>query len=220
MFFPDFLRGRIRVALALCVLALVLMGACSKKKKPNEPEVPVAPIANSPRNALALLEWSWDQRDVAAYRTVFTEDYLYDFAVSDSQLVGVHIDRAQELVIANHLFVQGAPGHPAATGISFGLDNVINFQADDRPGKDATVHKRATSNVRLVVNTPGPDYSITGTAIFYLTRGDSALIPQELIDAGARRDSTRWYVDHWTDTSDCPAGKACVTVGRIKLAYR
>jgi hypothetical protein len=219
MLVPDFLRGRIRVALAVSVLALVLAVACSKSsKKPNEPEVPVAPTPNSPRNALALLEWCWDQRNPTVYRRVFTNDFGYDFAASDT--IPTVIDRTEELAIANNLFVQGVTGHPAATVISFGLDNTLYFQPDDRPGKgDARFHQRVRSNVRLVVNTPGPDYSTTGQAIFYVTRGDSAAIPPDLVAAGAVPDSTRWYVDHWTDVTDCPAGKSCVTVGKIKAAY-
>jgi hypothetical protein len=32
-----------------------------------------------------------------------------------------------------------------------------------------------------------------------VVRGDSALIPQELVSRGFRPDSTRWYVDQWND---------------------
>lgn len=212
----QFLRGRTRVTTAL--LVLVLVASCGKSsKKPTDPEVPVPPTPNSPQNALKLLEWCWDQRKADTYREVFTDDFLYDFAPSDT--IGITINRTEELAIAENLFSQGVPGKPAATGIVFGLDNPLAVTNDDRPGKSATHHKRIATSVRLNVNTPGPDYSTSGNAVFYLTRGDSALIPADLVARGFTADPARWYVDRWSDVTVCPAGKKCVTVGTVKLAY-
>jgi len=212
----QFLRGRTRVSSAL--LVLVLIASCSKSsKKPTDPELPVPPTPNSPQNALKLLEWCWDQRKADTYRDVFTDDFLYDFASSDT--IGITINRTEELAIAENLFTQGVLGQPAATGIVFGLDNVLVVTDDDRPGKNPVHHKRIATNVRLIVNTPGTDYSTSGAAVFYVTRGDSALIPADLVARGFTADSTRWYVDRWSDVTVCPAGKKCVTVGTVKLAY-
>ncbi len=201
------------------MLLILLIGACGKSsKKSTEPEVPVAPTPNSPQNALALLVYSWEQRSPAAYKTVFTEDYLFDFAPSDSMGAAV-VDRTEELAVANNLFVTGRPGHPVATSIYFKLDPSLIVVADDRPGHLARWHKRITSNVRVNVNSTGPDYSVLDHAVFYVTRGDSAHIPADLIAAGATPDSTRWYVDHWTDDTFCPDTKSCSTIGKIKIAY-
>ncbi len=216
----QFLRGRTRVTTAVLVLALVA-GCGTSSKKPIEPEVPVAPTPNSPQNALKLLEWSWDQRDTTAYRNVFTDDFVYAFAPSDSQSIGVAINRTEELAIAENLFSQGGPlpGKPAATSIVFGLDNLLVATDDDRPGKSPVHHKRIATNVRLIVNTPGTDYSTSGAAVFYVTRGDSALIPADMAARGFIADPTRWYVDRWSDVTACPDGKSCVTVGKVKIAY-
>jgi len=57
---------------------------------------------------------------------------------------------------------------------------------------------------------------------FHLVRGDSALLPQELLDRGARRDSTRWYVERWDDETVGPAATLParnLTWGRLKLLY-
>jgi len=217
---PSIVRARLRsAAVVALVVAVGFVAACSKSKKPSQPEVPVAPTPDSPQHALALLEWCWDQRNADVYHEVFTDDFQYEFAPSDSQAIGATITRDEELAIATNLFVNGVPGHPAASSVFLGLDPTLVVQADDRPGKNSAWHKRIASDLRLIVTTPGPDYSTTGKATFYVTRGDSALIPAELVTRGFRPDSTRWYVDHWTDGTSCPLGKLCVTVGRIKLAY-
>ena len=49
----------------------------------------------------------------------------------------------------------------------------------------------------LTIKTEGnTEYRITGNARFFVVRGDSALIPQEL---SFRPDSNRWYIDQWRD---------------------
>jgi hypothetical protein len=210
------LRGRARVFSLLLVVA-VAVGCSGKKSRPQEPDVPVPPVPNSPINALALLEWCWDHRNATIYRDVFAADYVYTFAPADSQAIGVHLSRDEELAMAENLFSEGTPGHPAATSITFGLNPVLIVQNDDRPGKNGTWHKRIGTSVRLTVNTPGPDYSTVSEAVFYVTRGDSAVIPPDLVARGFTPDPARWYVDGWTDLTTCT--KACVTVGDVKLDY-
>jgi len=43
----------------------------------------------------------------------------------------------------------------------------------------------------------GNTLEVTGHALFFLTRGDSAVIPAELIARGFRPDSLRWWIDRW-----------------------
>jgi hypothetical protein len=45
----------------------------------------------------------------------------------------------------------------------------------------------------------GNSVEVTGNALFFLTRGDSAQIPPELIARGLRPDSTRWWMDRMED---------------------
>ena len=42
----------------------------------------------------------------------------------------------------------------------------------------------------------GVKYRIMGNARFFVVRGDSAMIPQEL---SFKPDSTRWYIERWED---------------------
>lgn len=218
-----FPRGRNRIAVRLLAPAVVALWAFAascggKSSKPVIPEVPVPPTPNSPANALRLLEWSWDQRSLSTYRDVLTDDFLFEFSPSDT--AGITVNRTEELEIAANLFTEGVPGHPAAGSVVFNVDNTLITTNDDRPGKtNSKWHKRIATSVRLIVSTTGPDYSTSGDAVFYFTRGDSAQIPADMVARGFGPDSTRWYVDHWADVTVCPVGKVCVSVGTIKLVY-
>ena len=55
-------------------------------------------------------------------------------------------------------------------------------------------------NVRLdIARGGGSGLHVLGQALFSMVRGDSARIPQELIDVGFHPDSTQWYVEGWRD---------------------
>ena len=53
---------------------------------------------------------------------------------------------------------------------------------------------------------PSRMVEITGSLLFFLTRGDSAAIPQQLIDRGLKPDSTRWWLDRMEDETLAGAG--------------
>jgi hypothetical protein len=225
---PKSDRGRHRGLLALVLSLAIAMpfAACSKKAEehPTQPETPTPPVPNSPENVIALIKWSWTQRDTAAYRQVFTDDYRYVFAASDSNPPANGLDRFQELAVGFHLFRTGSLSNPAATSITFDLSSV-NVFADDRPGRNPTVHKKVTASLYVVAITPGPDYSLRSDVSFYVTRGDSAAIPT---DTGASPDAGRWYVDRWQDDTVCLGNapvngdrvlESCLTVGKLKLDY-
>src|SRR5437762_5871656 len=63
------------------------------------------PIPNSPLNLLALYAWCWNKRDIDSYREIFTDDYQFRFAQSDTA-GNLYRDRAltreEELDIANN----------------------------------------------------------------------------------------------------------------------
>lgn len=204
--------------LVLGLVVLTLVAGCSKdSKKPDEPEVPVPPTPNTPLNALALVRYCWTQRDITTYEGVFSEDFLYEFSPTDGQGAAT-INRDEELAIARNLFAEGVTGHPAASSVLMTMEGSIVLP-DDRPGKNATWHKRISTTLRLTVRSSAPVYSTAGPEIFYVTRGDSAQIPAEMAARGFGPDPNRWYVDHWSDVFLCPAGKVCVTVGKVKLDY-
>ncbi len=217
--------------LVLLALTAAAAGCSSSSDDPVEPEVPIPPTPNTPSNAIKLLEWCWDERDAALYGDVFTDDFAYHFAVSDSQAIGTLIQRDDELQFANNLFVSGVPAPPAPAGalgplalpaasrVVFAVNPNLPVVGDSRPGKNPTWHKEIATLVTLSVTTSAGTYSILSDMRFFVTRGDSAQIPQELIDRGFQPDPNRWYVDTWVDETACPVDKRCQTVGRLKLDY-
>lgn len=209
--------GRWLVRLALA--ALVLSGCSGGGDKPDEPEVPVAPTPDTPANAVRLLEWCWEQLDEVTYRDVFTDDFFYAFSPADSVAGG--LDREDELHVAGNLFQTGAVGRPAATRIVFDLNATLTALPDSRPGKHPTWHKEIRSNgVRVIVITPAQTYSVVAPMTFYVVRGDSADIPQDLIDRGFTPNPNRWYVERWEDQTVCSSpDKPCPTLGDVKRDY-
>jgi hypothetical protein len=56
--------------------------------------------------------------------------------------------------------------------------------------------------------------SVTGSALFYVVRGDSALIPSEF-GTRFRGDSTRWWIERWEDeTAGASSPASAQPVGR------
>jgi hypothetical protein len=207
------------ILFAVILISSWVFGGCSKKGNGvTPPEIPVAPKPDTPQRAIALLEWCWDQRNKDTYREVFTADYEFQFAAPDSLPSDSVFNRIQELESAANLFVEGNGTEPPARSISLAFNPFLIVMADSRPGKNPKWHKEIATNYGLQINTDGQDYSLLGLVRFFVTRGDSALIPQELIDLGFAADSTRWYVDHWIDETTC--SKPCITFGTLKRIYQ
>ena len=205
-------------------VALLLLGGAGGCAKPFRPVVstpvvaPAPPTPDSPQSAVRLLEWCWDNRDITQYGQVFAGDYRFVFALGDSagnEFRDDPVTREVELDMARHLFVGGGAAAPA-TSIALNLDPTLLPLQDSRPGKNARWHKEVVSSVDLTVRTEGgAEYRILGNARFFVVRGDSALIPPEL---GLGPDSTRWYIDQWTDETLSGAGE--VSWGQLKAWYR
>jgi hypothetical protein len=217
---PRRLAGRWLVRIAAAALLVAGCGG-GGGDPPDGPEVPVPPTPDSPANAVRLLEWCWEQRDEVTYRDVFTNDFRYVFSPADSQAVGAGLDRDGELHVASNLFETGAVGRPAATRIVFDLNSTLQAFPDTRPGKHPTWHKEIRSNgVRVIVITPAQTYSVVAPTTFYVVRGDSALIPPDLIARGFTPDPNRWYVERWEDQTVCSSpDKPCPTLGDVKRDY-
>lgn len=167
-----------------------------------------APIPNSPSNCIKLFEWCYNNRAIDEYRELFTDDYVFRFAVGDSagQNRDRPVDREEELAIASNLFV-GSADRPPASRIVLDFDqNLIPFP-DTRPGKNGKWHKTIRTKVDLKVEVgDGSTLEVQGFALFYLVRGDSAAIPTDL--PGATKDSTRWWIEGWDDETIPPGGLA------------
>ena len=221
-------KSSIRALAGACAVALLLLGA-SGCFNPFDPRLAPTtgiyvppPTPNSPQNAIRLFEWCWNNRDITVYRQIFTDDFRFIFALGDSagnMFREDPVTREMELNIATNLFVGGGSAAPASS-IALILDPTIRALPDSRAGKNARWHSEIVTSVNLTIKTEdGAEYRIQGNARFFVVRGDSALIPQEL---GFGPDSTRWYIDQWHDetlkesaaTASDPAGPGDLLAGR------
>ncbi len=202
---PRPLRAR-----SLGVIAAALgLGACvaSGCFNPFDPRVSrVTGISQQPPEpssavgVLRLYEWCWNHRDPDRYRELFTDDYQFQFATADTAGNAYRdraLNREEELDIAANIFVRGNATTPPPSSISLVFDPNLVALPDGRRGKDGRVHKEIAAETLLRFEDPA--YEIKGTTRFFVVRGDSALLPQELIDRGFRRDSTRWYIERVED---------------------
>jgi hypothetical protein len=194
------------------------------------------PDPNTPVAAVEFLQWCWTHRDIAHYREIFTDDFGFKFAVTDSAGNPYYYDlwtREDELICAQHIF-------EAASSITLTFDGDLRDDPDFRAGKTDPVHRQVQiAHLTLTINwKDGGAFRVTGGALFYLVRGDSAAIPQELKDRGFKPVPTRWYIEGWEDQTNLgappasvlgkrglavPAGALpvkMVTWGRIKVLFR
>ena len=240
--------------IALLLLAL-LAAAIAGCFNPFDPRISVervvsspAPTPSSPAAAVKLFAWCWKNRDPARYTEVFTDDYRFIFGSGDSA-GNPYRDRPwvreDEMNMALHMFTGGADV-PPASDVFISIDPVLNAVVDPRPGHSFKCHRTITTTVDLKVTVTDASGTpsvtpIGGRALFYLVRGDSALIPSELIAKGFKPDSTRWWIERWEDQTVGANGAAArpaggpgalraaagaaartnsFTIGRLKLLYR
>ncbi|HEV2106577.1 MAG TPA: hypothetical protein VGU27_12690 [Candidatus Eisenbacteria bacterium] len=160
------------------------------------------PAPNTPSNCIRLFEWCWQNRSEHEYRTVFTDDYRFLFAQGDSAGNTYRQQpwrREDEMAMATNMFT-GSIGRTPARSITLSLDRTLVTFPDPRPGMNPIWHKTIRTSVSLQVQTGDEQsYEVTGFASFFLVRGDSAAIPNELTQQGFVRDSTRWWIEEWDD---------------------
>ena len=195
-----------RALTLLLVLAFALPASCSKTTRPHEIPPEAAPVANSPANAVRLLEWAWNHRNCDALSPLFTGDYVFAFAAGDSAGNPYRSSpwtREDELAASCNLFQN-------VQNLELYLDKTLIAFNDDRPGKNPKWHKTIRTKVNLIVTLDrgsGPEVNeVNGYAKFYLVRGDSAAIPADLVARGFTPDSTRWWMDRWDDETLPPGG--------------
>jgi hypothetical protein len=193
-------------AWALAVSAVLLLGGCFNPFAPrvsafrgvSEPP----PVPNSARAVLELFRWCWENRAIDEYREIFTDDYTFQFSERDSAGNAFRDRpwiREDEMVSATNLFVGGSATEPPASRITLDFENTLREFADSRPGKDPRYHKEIRAEVNLRVNRGESTFEVRGPGLFFLVRGDSAAIPEELQARGFGPDSTRWYIERWVD---------------------
>jgi len=226
----------IRLLAVFAAAALTLSGcfgsgdlptAAVVRLRDHTPPPEPAPAPDSPTNLVRLFAWCWNHRDLERYRELFTDDYRFAFASTDSAgnaYRDVPWTREDELICVEHIF-------DAAASISLVFTGDLRAEPDFRPGKAYPWHQQVHVPylTLTIVWKDGSSFQVTGGALFYVVRGDSATIPQELLERGFTHDPTRWYIERWEDQTSIraapmtPARTASarlVTWGDIKVLYR
>lgn len=206
-------RGIVLWMLAVATLGLAA-GGCWNPFRPlvsNQPGViQSAPVPDSPRHALDLFQWCWANRDYNLYREIFSADYRFEFAATDSAgnaYRNTPWTRDDELTSAKNLFQSGTASEPQASQITLTFDGSLRAVPDDRGDTTFTwpTHQMIlVNNLTLIVTkTDGTAYRVTGGAKFYFVSGDSADIPTDL---GFKHDPNRWYIERWVDLTNGSPG--------------
>ena len=192
----------------LAILALLLgVAGCFN---PFDPRIAIQggnskppPLPDSPVGIIQLFQWCWRNRAYDNYQELFTDNYRFQFATGDSAgdfYRSTPWTRSDELATAQHLFVTGTPSVPPATSITLDFTQDLDVEPDPRAGKtDTTYHRLINAQVLLRVNLSDATQEVRGPVYFYVIRGDSAIIPPELVQRGFGPDPHRWYIEQWVD---------------------
>lgn len=189
-----------RFLVPACAVAALLVG-CSNDKAPMGVGTDEAPLADSPAHLLRRLEWSFNHLDESVYQTLFSDDYRFAFSALDTNGNAYQQfpwTREDETISARKLFLGGDVTQPRATSISLMFDRTFVVTGDTRGDgvtRDPRMHKSIGTTVTLNIRTAdGQAIDVLGNAQFYVSRGDSAVVP-----AGLPPDSTHWYIARWED---------------------
>ena len=191
--------------LLVAASALLLLAGCFNPFAPNiltQRVTSEAPSPTTPQNAVRLFEWCWKNRGVEEYKELFTADYEFLSAGLDSagnKTREIQARRDDEVQTAENMFLGSVERAPAAS-ITLDFDKNLRPFPDTRPGKNGKWHQTVRTSVNLNVKIDeGNALEVTGFALFYLVRGDSAAIPPELISRNFKPDSLRWWIERWED---------------------
>ncbi len=198
--------------LVSAILASLGVAGCFNPFSPvikSERVTTVAPSPTTPQNAVKLFEWCWVNRGVEEYKELFTEDYVFLSAGLDSAgnpSREIQARRDDEVRIAENMFI-GSAERPPASRITLNFDrNFIPFP-DPRDGYVDSLFKSIRTSVDLKVQIDeGTAFEVTGYALFYLVRGDTAAIPAELKARGFKKDKNRWWISRWEDETIASEG--------------
>ena len=180
---------------------------------------PPAPI--SPSGVLELFRWCWINRAISEYREIFTDDYSFQFSERDSAGNAFRDKpwrREDELAAAENIFTNGTATDPPATSITLDYTQSLIPVLDGRDGKAYPWHQQIRSQVLLRVNRGENGFEVKGAALFYVVRGDSAKLPEELVNRGFQPDSNRWYIERWVDETLQDQTPGAFTLLRAPLA--
>ena len=199
-----------RVRAGLTILAVAGLFSCACDIGRTVAPVEVAPVASTPAGAVQRLGWAFNHRDIEIVAGLLTDDFVFQCAELDSagNTPGDTVVTCDSLLAALRSLFLGVPGVSSPARVSLTFDqNLVPFP-DTRVGRNARLHKTIRTSFDLVVDDPTAQrtWEVTGHALFFLTRGDSAAVPADQKASGARADSTRWWIDRWEDETIGTAG--------------
>lgn len=198
-----------RLAVRLLPLtAALLLGACDKA-----PTAPAdrPPAADSPAGAVRAIEWAFNHRRLDVIAGLLPADFRFQTAGVDSAgnptRDSLGLGGREEFLAALRGLFEGTPTQPGAERVLLSFDRNLTEFPDTRPGKDPGVHRMIRTALDLKVALgDGSVVEVTGNALLYSVRGDSAAIPPELAARGLRPDPGRWWLDRWEDETLTGAG--------------
>ena len=178
---------RMRAAVTLAILALVLIISCSKDEDPVRPG---SVAIEDTRNVIERFQRAFVNRDLVALDSALTPSFGYFYGCLDSAgdlhlVMGPFRDSVQ--IAAQRLFHDGSASYSPATAISVGLDNLVIS-----PDQNDPAHRQlASCDARVVVVTTQDTLHLGGFVGWSLIRGD-AIFPV---------DSTRWWIDNCVEVA-------------------
>jgi len=178
--------------------------------------VPASPTVAPPTEVLRRFADSYRERSIGRYRELFTDDYLFR---SPSSAGTPHpcspLAVESEVLFASDFFGDGSGGVPGATFARVTFDGVLVAVPDpDHLGSDPGGRWHRAVSTGMVLHARFTDRTavdIKSAARFTLVRGDSAILPQELLLRGFGPDSTRWWIRRWDDLTLVATGAVAQT---------
>lgn len=188
---------------AALLLVLSLAGCSTTEVVRSGGSGSSGPLADSPTGVVARLLWAYDHRDADVHAGLFTGDYQFVFASSDSvgaPFRAIPWGLTYEVVSAHHLFVGGGT-EPAATSIRTSIAGSVQYPGpgklhdfpDPRPGKDPSAHRVVVAEIALTIGREIGDLVARGNESFFVVRGDSARV--------TGGNANQWYVERWEEQS-------------------
>lgn len=192
---------------AAALLTLTLAGCFNpfRPKVTSDPGIVAAspaPRPTSPRNAMKLFRWCWENQNITKYEELLTDDFRFASAVADTEgNVGGDddIDRSDELENTGHIFVGGSATTPPANSINLTYLTPLIPRPDTRPGRPAPWWITFQTDVDLTIRTDQLVYRIISNAVFYTVRGDTANIPPQF-RARFGKNRRLWFLERYEET--------------------
>lgn len=195
------MRGLPRVLLIAGLAGLGVAGCDSTRRV--APSGQPAPLANSPVNAVRLLEWAVEYHSADAIDGLLTDDLEFYWTIQDSAGNPANEPVGRTWVLpAFRDFVRVAPGR----SVSLRFDRDLVTMPDPRPGTSPIHHRVVRTGVHVTVidGTLPVTFEATGMLQFHAVRGDSADVPYDWEPTA--RDPSRWWFDRIVDETHVAEG--------------